>query len=233
MGGIDPAPFRALARGLTRLDLDVYAEAGRDPLEPVIGGGPSQARLGVFGRDPGRHEILHGMPFIGAGGQKVRQALWRAGPGGSLPYLEASIEIGRSVFWANMVPYKPVGNKIWSTADRKAFAPLVRDLLVDAWAGRDLLVLGREPFLWFGLADREVRARLNEHWGRDDRYESSVEVPVEATGGHRRVIRLHPLPHPSPLNARWAPEVPRLFDAALRRIGWSPERWSMDAGDGT
>lgn len=227
------ARFRELAAGLDRVDVDVYTQAGRDPLDPVLGEGIPSCRVAVFGRDPGRHEILHGEPFIGAGGQKVRQALWRALRGGELPDFEASRAIGRYVFWANMVPYKPVGNQIWSVRQRRAFAPVVRDLLVHGWQGTEVLVLGREPFLWFGLDDAEVRQALEAHWAREDRYEAGVDVPIAAPDGVTRSITLHPLPHPSPLNATWAPHVPRLLDGALARVGLSREAWSVDpqAGD--
>lgn len=217
------AALRALAADLDRVDVAVYAEAGRDPLAPILGEGAHDARVAVFGRDPGRHEVIHGLPFIGAGGQKVRAALWRALRGGELPSFDASVEVGRTVFWANMVPYKPVGNKVWSARTRAAFAPVVRDLLVHGWGGTDVLVLGREPFLWFGLGDRAAQAMLDAHWARADRYEASVDVRVVAPDGASRAVRLHPLPHPSPLNATWAPHVPRLLDAALARIGFGPD----------
>jgi len=226
------ARFRELAATLDRIDRPVYEQAGRDPLDPVLGEGIASCRVAVFGRDPGRHEILHGEPFIGAGGQKVRQGLWRALRGGDLPDFEASRAIGRYVFWANMVPYKPVGNKIWSMRQRRAFAPIVRDLLVHGWQGSEVLVLGREPFLWFGLDDKDVKQRLEAHWIREDRYEAGIEVPLVAPDGTTRAVTLHPLPHPSPLNATWAPHVPRLLDGALSRLGLSRSTWSMDAAAG-
>ncbi len=224
--------FRTLAAGLDRIDRAVYEAAGRDPLEPVLGEGIPSCRVAVFGRDPGRHEIVHGEPFIGAGGQKVRAGLWRALRGGELPDFEASRAIGRYVFWANMVPYKPLGNKIWSMRQRRAFAPWVRDLLVHGWQGTEVLVLGREPFMWFGLDDREVKAALEAHWTREDRYNASVSVPLVAPDGVSRAVRLHPLPHPSPLNATWAPHVPRLLDDALERVGLTRDAWSVDADAG-
>jgi len=39
-------------------------------------------------------------------------------------------------------------------------------------------------------------------------------VPLRAQGGER-ALRLHPLPHPSPANARWRPHFPRLLKARL------------------
>ena len=37
--------------------------------------------------------------------------------------------------------------------------------------------------------------------------------------GARRALRLRPLPHPSPLNATWAPAFPGLLDRALAAVG--------------
>ena len=49
--------------------------------------------------------------------------------GGELPDLDTSIEVGRRVFWANTVPYKPIGNKAWSVRVKRRFVPYIRELL--------------------------------------------------------------------------------------------------------
>ncbi|MBN6114415.1 hypothetical protein [Xanthomonas bonasiae] len=51
-----------------RIDKDVYKKYAKDPLEPIIGLGRRNARLCVFGRDPGRTEVEYGEPFVGSGG---------------------------------------------------------------------------------------------------------------------------------------------------------------------
>jgi uracil-DNA glycosylase len=221
------AALRQLAAGLEGIDAEVYAAAGRDPLEPVIGAGDPACRIAVFGRDPGRHEVVHQQPFVGAGGQKVREALWRAVHGGALPGFEASLEVGRYVFWANTVPYKPIGNKVWPQRVRDAFRPYVTDLLVHGWQGREVLALGREALLWFGW-DKARKARIEAHWAREDRFETSLEVDLIAPDGAVAVFRLHPLPHPSPLNATWGPRLPGLLDARLRALGLSSTSWQVD-----
>lgn len=209
--------FRAAAAlGGMSIDLPVYAEAGRDPLEPVLlGSGSLAAPLGFFGRDPGRHEILLGEPFIGAGGQLVRRALYEARFGQPCPDLAGSVRAGQTVFWANTVPYKPVGNKAWSTAIKRRFAPVVRDVLVEHWRGGDLLTLGNDALGWFGLAEPSLRPAVEAFLARADRYTASLEVVL---GG--RTIRLHPLPHPSPLNATWYKRFPELLRARLEQLGW-------------
>ncbi len=207
---------REAACGEMPVDFPVYKAAGRDPLVPILcGSGSMTAPLGFFGRDPGRHEVVHGEPFIGKGGQLVRSGLHRAVHGTDCPDLAASIAVGQRVFWANTVPYKPLGNKAWSVAIKRRFAPLIQELLVDLWAGHDLVTLGNVAFQWFGLVDRSLKPALDAHWKRTDRYESSLTVTLAG-----KPLRLHPLPHPSPLNATWYPRFPGLLDGRLTQLGW-------------
>lgn len=209
--------FRTLAAETDGIDVEVYHRFGKDPLDPVLGLGGRDARIGFFGRDPGKDEVQHGEPFIGAGGQLVRRALYRCLHNGqALPDFEASREIGRGFFWANTVPYKPVGNKAWSTRIKQRFQPLVATLLVDDWDGTEMITLGREAFLWFGLLQsRQVKDQLDAFWQREDRFQASISVSLTSIRGKTRQIRLHPLPHPSPLNATWYGRFPGLLDARL------------------
>jgi uracil-DNA glycosylase len=204
------------ARGEMGIDLPVYQSVGRDPTVPVLlGSGSLEARIGVFGRDPGRREIELGEPFIGKGGQLVRQGLHRAWHGSELPDLQSSIEVGRRIFWGNTVPYKPLGNKAWSVKIKRRFVDAIRELLVHHWNGHELLTLGNVAFDWFRLAAPELKPVLAEFWERPDRYEASLEVQLDG-----KSLRLHPLPHPSPLNARWYPLFPGLLDARLKSLDW-------------
>lgn len=184
-------------RGDMPIDLPVYAEAGLDPVEPVLlGSGSLDAPIGIFGRDPGRHEILQREPFIGKGGQLIREALG-----------------DEVVFWANTVPYKPIGNKAWSVKIKRRFLPMIRQYLVEAWQGHELITCGNVAFEWFGLADASLKPTLAAFWKRDDRYEASLPITLDG-----KPITLHPLPHPSPLNARWYPKFPALMRARLQRL---------------
>ncbi|MFT4046555.1 MAG: uracil-DNA glycosylase family protein [Solimonas sp.] len=211
--------FRALAAATPGIDAEVYARFDRDPLEPIVAHGDPHAKLGFFGRDPGRDEVKHQEPFIGAGGQLVRRALYEHRHGKPPPDFAASRETGRHYFWANTVPYKPLGNKAWSNPVKKRFQPLMAQVLVDDWHGSDLIVLGREAFFWFGLnADQAVARRLEAFWVRDDRYERSITVTVRSPSGASRDITLHPLPHPSPLNATWYGRFPGLLAARLKML---------------
>ncbi|HEY9547850.1 MAG TPA: uracil-DNA glycosylase family protein, partial [Solimonas sp.] len=186
--------FRALAASTDGIDVECYARFDRDPLEPLVAHGNPRSPIGFFGRDPGRDEVQHQEPFIGAGGQLVRRALYQHRHGQPLPDFAASRLIGLDYFWANTVPYKPVGNKAWSTKIKKRYQPLMAQVLADDWRGEHLIVLGREAFFWFGLnQDKAVMRTLEAFWERDDRYESSIALSVAGAVGARRIM-LHPLP---------------------------------------
>ncbi len=212
--------YRQLATDLPGVDIEVYQGFGRDPLDPVIGMGHRNTPIAFFGRDPGRDEVQHQMPFIGAGGQKVRGAIYRHIYGAELPDFDASVEVGKGFFWANTVPYKPVGNKAWSMKVKKQFQPLMADLLIHAWQGSDVITLGREAFLWFGInQERTVRQQLEAFWADEQRFTHHTQVELCAPDGSCRTLRLHPLPHPSPLNATWYKRFPDLLIGRLRQLG--------------
>ena len=204
-------------KGEMNTDFEVYRQYELDPTEPILlGSGSLSARVGLFGRDPGRTEVELREPFIGKGGQHIRTGLHRALHGVDCPDLDASIEVGKRIFWGYTVPYKPLGNKAWSMGVKRRFAPIVEQLLVDYWEGDQLLTCGRVAFFWFGIADKGLKGALETHWARPDRFESSLTI---ALGG--KDITLHPLPHPSPLNARWYKLFPELIDRRLEQLDWA------------
>lgn len=212
--------FRALAEDLQGIDITAYEACDRDWREPVIGHGAPNSRIAFFGRDPGRDEVDHQLPFIGAGGQKVRGVIYQHLYGKAMPDFKASLEVGKDFFWANTVPYKPVGNKAWSMKVKKRFQPLVADLLLYAWRGRDVITLGREAFLWFAINQpRESQQQLEAFWAREDRFTAFTDVDIFAPDGASRQLRLYPLPHPSPLNATWYKRFPELLEQRLAQLG--------------
>lgn len=215
--------LRTLAADLEGLDREVYETLGKDPLEPVIGLGRADCPIGFFGRDPGKDEIRHAMPFVGAAGQQVRRVLYRRRYATELPYFAASLKIGEDYFWANTLPYKPLGNKAWSMAAKRRFQPLIAQLLLTHWSGRELITLGREAFLWFGINQpKATRQALEDFWQREDRFRSGCEVRLSLAHGQGRSLRLHPLPHPSPLNATWYKRFPGLLDERLTQLEAPP-----------
>jgi uracil-DNA glycosylase len=212
--------FRELAAHTDGIDTAVYAQYAKDPLEPIIGLGRRNARLCLFGRDPGRSEVEHGEPFVGSGGQLVRKTLSRhLHEGAAMPDFAASLAVGRDVFWINTVPYKPLGNKAWSMQVKRRFHPLMRRLLIEQWRGRDIVTLGREAFLWFGIDQpKDVRAQLDAFWADDARFDAHIDISLHTgTGATRRFI-LSPLPHPSPLNQTWFKRFPVLLQTRLRQL---------------
>lgn len=224
------AAFREQARALDQLDTAAYRAFGKDPLEPIIGLGPREARVGFFGRDPGREEVRHGLPFIGSGGQLVRATLYRHLYGRKMPGFDASVAVGKLFFWANTVPYKPIGNKAWPMRVKRPFQPLMAELLLRNWRGTDLITLGREAFLWFGInQSRDVRRHLDAFWARDDRFTSVVSTELALEDGTARTFRLHPLPHPSPLNATWYKRFPELLRARLEQLSVRSQTLSLPA----
>lgn len=211
--------FRALAADTEGIDRPVYEALGKDPLEPIIGLGPADARIAFFGRDPGREEVRHGEPFIGSGGQWVRRTLYRHLHDEDMPGLAASLAVGQNFFWINTVPYKPLGNRAWSMAVKRRFQPLMRQLLIDQWQGRDIVTLGREAFYWFGIGQsRSERQRLEAYWQRDDRFTAHLSIELASDAGVARQFRLYPLPHPSPLNVVWFKRFPDLLERRLYQL---------------
>jgi uracil-DNA glycosylase len=102
---------------------------------------------------------------------------------------------------------------------KKRFQPLIADLLIKNWHGQDVITLGREAFLWFSINQpREVKQQLEGFWAREDRFEKATSVLVSALDGTQRELRLHPLPHPSPLNATWYKRFPDLLAARLKQL---------------
>jgi uracil-DNA glycosylase len=211
--------LRDLASETDGIDRPVYARFDKDPLEPIIGLGDTNTRIGFFGRDPGTDEVKYGEPFIGAGGQLVRKTIYRHLHGDDLPDFETSRALGQDFFWINTVPYKPIGNKAWSMKIKRRFQPTMISLLVEQWQGRSLITLGREAFLWFGIGQsKDERARIEAFWKRDDRFESAIEVELNAPDGQTATFEIRPLPHPSPLNATWYKRFPDLLRQRLEQL---------------
>jgi uracil-DNA glycosylase len=202
------------------VDQPVYEKAGKDPLDPVLFAGSLNAPVCVFGRDLGKDEVAFGQPLIGAGGKLVRQGLLRAFGTESRPNdprLEAALEFA---LLTNTVPYKPPGNKAYPESIKRRFRPFVAELLASFWAGDRVICLGTEAFDWF--APYAEPGAAEAFWMREDRYEAELPCVLEA--GHngtavRKSIVLAPLPHPSPLNARWYGRFPSLLDARLAALG--------------
>ena len=143
------------------------------------------------------------------------------GPDTPAPTFDESVAAGADVFWLNTVPYKPVGNKAWSMSVKRRFQPLVAELLLDAWHGRSILVLGREAFFWFAMGQTAAtRDALDAFWTQGDRYTATLTIDYRH-GAQERPLLLAPLPHPSPANAVWFQHFPALLAARLKALSVS------------
>lgn len=210
--------FSDIAATISGIDTAVYQQAERDPLFPIIANGPAAAPIAFFGRDPGKDEVIQQIPFIGAGGQKVRAALYRHHYNAELPDFAASVAVGEHYFWANTVPYKPIGNKAWSMQVKKQFQPLITSILEHHWQGKVVITLGREAFFWFAIGrDKTVKQKLEQFWQREDRFSATILLPF-GSGDSQRHLVLAPLPHPSPLNATWYKRFPDLLLQRLQQL---------------
>ncbi len=202
------------------VDTPVYEREKRDPLQPVLFAGNLQAPVCVFGRDLGKDEVAVGQPLVGAGGRLVRTGVYQAAfgeePTKSNRRIEEALE---HVLLTNTVPYKPPGNKAYSEAVKERFRPFVAELLVGHWKGNRVISLGNEAFEWFGrYVDSQ---KIKELWAGEDRYERDLECELEAKIDGETVkkrIILCPLPHPSPLNARWYGKFPELLARRLAAV---------------
>jgi uracil-DNA glycosylase len=200
------------------VDREVYEKAGRDPMVPIAYAGSFDARICSFGRDPGRDEVRHAQPQIGAAGRLVRSgvldAVGETAPSGDR-YLEAAL---RHVFLANTVPYKPVGNKAYPDRVKERFRPGTARLLGCYWRGDVVITLGTEAFNWFAPYCEPGAAA--EFWKRDDKYEAELPCVLRADCDGKPIekpLTLCPLPHPSPLNQRWVALFPDLLACRLKK----------------
>lgn len=197
------------------IDRPVYERARKDPLDPVLCAGSLDAPVCVFGRDLGKDEVARGEPLVGAAGKLVRGGLVRAFGVADEP-MESALKFA---LLTNTVPYKPPGNKAYPERVKGRFRPFVAELLTSFWGGDRVICLGTEAFDWF--APYAEPGAAEEFWKREDRYESELRCILRANHDGkpvRKPIVLAPLPHPSPLNARWYGRFPALLDARLAAI---------------
>lgn len=208
------------------IDTPVYEKAGKDPLQPILFAGSLTAPSCVFGRDLGKDEVAADQPLIGAGGRLVRSGVYEARHGEPPPKSDRHLEsVLTDVLLTNTVPYKPPGNKAYAGPVKERFRPFVAELLAIHWQGNHVITLGNEAFHWF-LPYTEPDA-FEAFWKRDDRYEAEIECVLRSTdknGPVQKTLVIMPLPHPSPLNARWYKQFPELLAKRLARLAPHPSR---------
>lgn len=135
----DPAETTALAAGARTLDelralMDAYegCTLKKRATQLVFADGNPDAEIMLVGEGPGEQEDLQGKPFVGRAGQLLDRML-------------AAIGLDRTkVYIANMVPWRPPGNRDPSPEEMALCTPfLLRQ--VELVAPRVLVTLGNVP----------------------------------------------------------------------------------------
>lgn len=202
------------------LDRPVYEAAGLDPTVPILYAGNLASQLCIFARDLGKDEVSAQQPLYGAAGRLVRQGLYRAIFQQEPASPQDLQKVCAHVLLTNTVPYKPPGNKAYSTAVKQRFRPFLERLLVEHWQGDHIITLGNEAFAWFIPYGK--KGELREFFLRGDRYTASIKVTLPATNhfshAQPKIVTLMPLPHPSPLNQKYYAQFPRLLAERLKNM---------------
>ena len=202
------------------IDLPVYESAKLEPSYPVLFAGNLQSPLCFFGRDLGRDEVHARQPLIGAAGKLVRQGFYQAIHGQKANSAQDLQTVCDRILLTNTVPYKPPGNKAYSTAVKQRFRPFVERLLVFHWQGNQIITLGTEAFKWFTTYGG--RGEVTKFWQQRDRYETNLVVNLRATDHlgmeQQKSVALLPLPHPSPLNQTYYARFPQMLQQRLKQV---------------
>lgn len=199
------------------LDTLVYKAAGKEPTQPVLYAGNLKSEICFFGRDLGRDEVQAGQPLIGAAGSLVRQGFYKAVFGKPPKTKKDLLSVCDRVLLSNTVPYKPPGNKAYSTEVKERFRPFLEKLLVFHWQGNQVITLGTEAFKWF--TPYGAKGEVNRFYLREDRFTAKLPVVLTASDEfgmkHQRSVTLLPLPHPSPLNQQYYDLFPQMLQERL------------------
>ncbi|MGE0749414.1 MAG: uracil-DNA glycosylase [Variibacter sp.] len=133
----------------------------------VFADGNPQARLMFVGEAPGREEDLEGLPFVGPSGQLLNRML-------------AAIGLDRtSVYIANIIPWRPPGNRDPSLQETQTCLPFIRrqielvapDVLVTLGKPSTAALLGvadgirrtRGRWMTYQAGARDIRAMATYH----------------------------------------------------------------------
>jgi DNA polymerase len=132
----------------------------------VFGDGNPQAELMLVGEAPGRDEDLEGLPFVGRSGQFLDRIL---------------AAIGRdrgSAYIANVIPWRPPGNRDPSPMETEICRPFI-ERQIELAAPKVLVTLGN-PSTKALLKTQDGITKLRGSW-RDYVTPSGITIPVMPT----------------------------------------------------
>lgn len=130
----DAADLAALAAAMQAFDCELKAGAQKF----VLSDGTPGAPLMVIGEAPGRDEDRAGKPFVGPAGQLLDRML------GAIGRDRADPDPSRAVYIANVLPWRPPGNRTPTDAEVARWAPFLRRH-VELARPRLLLLVGNTP----------------------------------------------------------------------------------------
>ena len=141
----------ALAAAMSGFDCELKAGARRF----VFADGTPGAPLMVVGEAPGREEDIEGRPFVGEAGRLLDRMLAAIGRDRADP------DPARSAYIANVLPWRPPGNRTPSPAEVDRWRPfLLRHVALSR--PRLLLVMGNTPCV--ALLGRGGITRIRGAW---------------------------------------------------------------------
>lgn len=204
------------------IDTPIYESANLDPTYPVLYAGNLKSDLCFFGRDLGKDEVHARQPLYGSAGTLVRKGFYWAlhkKPASTRQDLDSVCE---RILLTNTVPYKPPGNKAYSTEVKERFRPFVERFLVLYWQGTQIITLGTEAFKWY--APYGKKGEINQFFTSGDRFNHKIIVTLTATDDegkkHQKSVTLLPLPHPSPLNQTYYAKFPGMLQERLNEVAF-------------
>ncbi|MDO5605261.1 MAG: uracil-DNA glycosylase [Paracoccus sp. (in: a-proteobacteria)] len=151
-----------LARAAATLDDLAEAQQGFDGLDLkrgarnlVFADGNPAARVMIIGEAPGEEEDARGLPFVGRAGQLLDQMLAAIGLGRALP------DAGRAVYIANVLKWRPPGNRKPTPDEIALSLPFLRRQ-VELADPEVILLMGNTPCA--AALNREGILRLRGNW---------------------------------------------------------------------
>ncbi len=198
------------------IDQAVYTSAKRDPFAPILYAGSLKSPICFFARDLGKDEVFAGQPLYGAAGKLVRNGIHCFLYKKKAQTPDELQQAADQVLLTNTVPYKPIGNKAFSTKIKERFRPFITYFLTDFWQGHLVIPLGNEALEWFASYAQD-QAAFTKFTKTEERFQKNFDIILQSSSQSKK-ITLAPLPHPSPLNQKYFHLFPQMLMDRLQQI---------------